>query len=49
VISGHRAVGMALAGTLLAVGWSKLMLYGLRTWWVDAAHDAAVDACRAGH
>lgn len=26
----------ALIGMLLAVAWSSVMLYGLRTWWVDA-------------
>lgn len=29
------AVG-AFAGTVLAVGWAALMMFALRTWWIDA-------------
>ena len=30
------AVGGAVAGTVAALGYGALILYGLRTWWVDA-------------
>lgn len=30
------AVAGAALGVCLAIGWAALMMYGLRTWWVDA-------------
>ncbi len=26
----------AVLGIVLAIGWAALMMYGLRTWWIDA-------------
>ncbi len=36
------AVAGAVAGTVLAMAWAQLMMYGLRTWWVGAVGTTAL-------
>ena len=40
-----RAIGAAI-GALAAIGYSALILYGLRTWWVGAVGTTDLDAAR---
>ena len=42
----RRRSARRVLGVGLAIGWAALMMYGLRTWWVDAVGTTRLDAAR---